>query len=32
MPSLLTHAVDWKRFDEVRKADRVCREALLLFR
>ena len=32
MPSLLTHSMDRKRFDKVRKADHVCREALLLFR
>ena len=32
MPSPLTRSVDRKRFDEVRKADHVCREALLLFR
>ena len=32
MPSLLTHSMDRKRFDEVRKADHVCRETLLLFR
>jgi len=29
MPGLLTHFMDRKRFDEVRKADQVCREALL---
>ena len=32
MPSLLTHSMDRKHFDEVRKGDHVCREALLLFR
>jgi len=32
MPSLLTRSMDRKRFDEVRKADHVCRELLLLFR
>ena len=32
MPSLLTHSMDRKHFDEVRKAEHVCREALLLFR
>jgi len=32
MPSLLTHSMDRKRFDEVRKADHLCRKALLLFR
>ena len=32
IPSLLTHSMDRKHFDEVRKADHVCCEALLLFR
>jgi len=32
MPSLLTHSMDRKHFVEVRKADHVCREALLHFR
>ena len=31
MPSLLTHSMDRKRFDEVRKADHVDHEALLFF-
>jgi len=31
MPSLPTHFMDRKRFDEVRKADHICRETLLLF-
>ena len=32
MPSLLTHSMDRKHFDEVRKADHIYREALFLFR
>jgi len=31
MPSLLTHSMDRKRFDEVWKADHVCHEVLLSF-
>jgi len=32
MLRLLTHSMDRKNFDEVRKADHVCCEALVLFR
>ena len=32
VPCLPTHPMDWKRFDEVRKADYVCCETLLFLR